>query len=384
MRGLRSSIVQNQSGMISFLVVMIMMVVITLIVLGFSQVTRSNQREALDRELSAQAYYAAESGVNATESAIQTDLQHGTPLNPKTSCANDYDGNPLPLLNTSGTIKYTCVLVNPTPQSLTQTNVAQGDSVVFPIHTTSTLSSLSFSWSASDSSQTGCITTPSSCASQSESYYPTAASWQYPFALLRVDLLQVPTTVDGLSLEQATDTLYLSPYGHYNGDVYDSAGNDLSASAGFSLPFGGTGTAFYGAGCEEGGTSGDCVTSGNPHCTTGECVVKVALPTIPVGTNYVYYVRITPLYQDASSITVSGELPGSPPTQATFQDAQAVIDVTGQDQDELQRVQAHMDIAGTTNDIPSYALSSTGDVCKTFSIAPGDSVPNSLSTLCSP
>src|ERR1700761_8288581 len=56
---------RDEQGMVSILVTMIMVIVISLIVIGFAEVSRRNQREALDNQLSTQAYYAAESGVNA-------------------------------------------------------------------------------------------------------------------------------------------------------------------------------------------------------------------------------------------------------------------------------------------------------------------------------
>jgi len=43
---------KNQTGLVSIMVTIIMMLVISLIVLGFATVTRRNTREALDRQLS--------------------------------------------------------------------------------------------------------------------------------------------------------------------------------------------------------------------------------------------------------------------------------------------------------------------------------------------
>src|SRR5581483_12189470 len=106
----------SQSGMASFLIVMIMMVVITLIILGFSQVTRRNEREALDRELSSQAFYAAESGVNVTTSKIAAYVKTNgyTTLPDKTTCPNAYDptavgGVGAAIPNLGSGVRYTCV-----------------------------------------------------------------------------------------------------------------------------------------------------------------------------------------------------------------------------------------------------------------------------------
>lgn len=45
-----------------FMITIVMMVVISLIVVGFTQVANRNRRQSLDRQLSTQAFYVAESG----------------------------------------------------------------------------------------------------------------------------------------------------------------------------------------------------------------------------------------------------------------------------------------------------------------------------------
>src|SRR5487761_1358632 len=60
----------SQAGIASITVTMIMMIVISLIVLSFAQIARREQRQSIDRQLSVQAYYAAESGANIARTAI--------------------------------------------------------------------------------------------------------------------------------------------------------------------------------------------------------------------------------------------------------------------------------------------------------------------------
>src|SRR5580698_3119973 len=97
----------NQTGLASFLVTLIMMIIISLVVLGFAQIARHEQREALDNQLSSAAYYAAESGVNDAVNAIQNDNYLG--LNPtgKSTCAPDAILNNNNLGNNSS---YSCLL----------------------------------------------------------------------------------------------------------------------------------------------------------------------------------------------------------------------------------------------------------------------------------
>ncbi len=71
---------QNESGLAAIAVTMIIMGIVTLIVVGFATLMRREQRQALDQQLSTQAFYAAESGVNATRAYIDglssTDIQN--------------------------------------------------------------------------------------------------------------------------------------------------------------------------------------------------------------------------------------------------------------------------------------------------------------------
>ncbi|HET6924792.1 MAG TPA: pilus assembly PilX N-terminal domain-containing protein, partial [Candidatus Saccharimonadales bacterium] len=69
----QQSIRGDERGMVSIMVTLVMIIVITLIVIGFAQVVRRNQRETLDRQLSTQAYYAAETGINDAYKAMFID-----------------------------------------------------------------------------------------------------------------------------------------------------------------------------------------------------------------------------------------------------------------------------------------------------------------------
>lgn len=54
----------SQKGFVSIIVSIIIMTILSLITIGFAQLMAREQRQALDRQLSSQAFYAAESGVN--------------------------------------------------------------------------------------------------------------------------------------------------------------------------------------------------------------------------------------------------------------------------------------------------------------------------------
>src|SRR4051794_27185754 len=110
----------GQAGLVSIIVTLIMMLVISLIVVGFAEITRRNGSEALERQLSTQAYYAAETGINDTLNGMQgptpaLDLTSAAAANYNTDCSAAISnlGNKN-VLSTAGTgVAYTCLLIDP-------------------------------------------------------------------------------------------------------------------------------------------------------------------------------------------------------------------------------------------------------------------------------
>jgi Tfp pilus assembly protein PilX len=332
---------QSQAGMVSFLIVMIMMVIITLIVLGFSQITRRNQRQALDRQLSSQAFYAAESGVNTTATTISSYVQANgfSSLPTKTSCGNDYSptgagGVGAPISNLGTAVRYTCVLVNPNPTTL-QYNPTQKGSTVIPIQSTGNLKSITFTWNV----QSGGNDTI--CTGANAQVFPTAAAWSCDYGVLHVDLVANPVT-NLSNLSGNTVSLLLTPLGVHSGAI--------------TLPsFGAASRAYIAS------ASG---------CDLGKCSVTVTLD----GTQSSYYARVTSMYRDAPNMLLSGVLAAG--GSATFSGAQAVVDTTGQAQDQLRRIQVRVDLGATADPstIPTSAIGSSGDICKRFTIFSSDTV----------
>ena len=59
-----SKLRKNEKGVISIIVTMVFIIVVGLIVLGFSEISRNQSRQTLDNQLSTASYYAAQSGIN--------------------------------------------------------------------------------------------------------------------------------------------------------------------------------------------------------------------------------------------------------------------------------------------------------------------------------
>jgi Tfp pilus assembly protein PilX len=354
----------DQRGMVSFMVTLIMILVITLIVLGFAQVARRNQREALDRQQSTQAYYAAESGVNTTADTIKAKLAANATLPTKTTCPNNYDGSSITDLSSG--VSYTCVLVDPTPSSLTYSDISKSSSTIALIQTATPLTDLNFTWAKAKGAATG------NCTGQQQYYLPASTAWTCGFGILRVDLVQVksPNINSADQLAANTVTLYLTPQGAHNGKLY---------SAGGMLDFGASTHAYYGSGCEY--TVQQLLSAGTtcpiaPVCSTS---CTVTFPLTPASKQY--YARITSLYNDAGTVTITGKEAGG---QAKFLNSQAVVDVTGKSQDVLRRIQVRLGISnsGSNSGLPLNALTSTNGICKQFTIAPGQTDGDAADDTC--
>ena len=328
--------------------------VITLTVIGFSQVARRNQREALDRQLSSQAFYAAESGVNVTKAIIANYVNASgfAGMNAKKSCATDY--KPTDVNGSNGTaitplladasggtaVGYTCVLVNPLPGSVVY-SVTKGGSAVAPLATSSAFQTLTFQWNPG--------TADTGCGGADPDAFPASDDWTCGFGVLRVDLVATNgnTNLTNADFDSKTVTIFMTPLGGHSGAV--------------TVPNYTANKAYV--------ASADCsaVTS---------CKATV---TLPVGGSSTYYARMTSMYRDAPNTIITGTTASG---AAAFSGSQAIVDVTGKSQDELRRIQVRVALTGTANSssIPLNAVASTNDICKHFAVSPTDNI--SPSTVC--
>lgn len=341
----------SNAGMVSFTVTIVMLLIITLITVGFTQVAQRNQREALDRQLSSQAFYAAESGVNAAVDKIRTDIKAGS-IKPQTTCGNDSSDYKPATLQTDPEVKVTCVMVDPSPENIrmTASQHVSRVAVIDPVDANEnpiTLGNLNIEWSPSEnggaSPQTGCLN-----------------GWLFPessgtcgYALLRVDLMQFQNlgTTNSDTMAQSTITLFNKPTSTGTG-VYNIASfTDVSTS---------------------GNQRGKIVQA---QCTAEKCRVSYQLPTTA---RYKYYARISTLYNDAPNVTVDGGTMASTSASynAYFANVQALIDSTGKAQDVLRRVQTRLPINITKGAAPTSAIQSGGGVCKKFTTSPSSFTNN--------
>jgi Tfp pilus assembly protein PilX len=320
----------NQQGMVSITVTMILMIVMSLIVIGFAQVSRRNQRESLDRQLSTQAFYAAESGINDTRKLITTAAGNGQEVPVKDSCSSNGNGFYQTLLNNSSLndaakVAYTCVLVNPAPKILEYSSV-NANGTIIPVISGSgaNFSTIKLTWK----SKVNTNNPANNCPTTVTNVFSSTTDWNCGYGVMRLDLVPVSGTLNPGTLQDTTSTV-------------------------FAVPFrsGGASTTAYAAGGRVMGVT----------CTNASCSL-----TITGLTGAEYYLRALSTYQDVA-LEVSGTTNAG--TSATLSGAQAIIDVTGRAQDVLRRIQVHLPLNGygSKNQLPDNAIESTDSLCKRFS-----------------
>jgi hypothetical protein len=333
---------RSEQGMVSIVTTMVLMVVISLIALGFAQISRRNQRESLDRQLSTQAFYAAETGINDARKVISDAVAAGTPISDKTTCdgtgvAGFYAGLN-PDIDTSLGVKYSCLLVDSAPTSLSYTDIGMAATVIPMISASGTpLDQVELHW---QSKETGGSPT-SGCPTVVANVFTPAPAWTCGYGVLRVDI--VPTdgssmTID--SLQRDTMTFFAVPF---------SSGGVNTVNYPTTVPASSTNTN----------------NRIGIQCDNTECSLTIGNLSASS-----YHLRVSSIYKDvALGKVVARDGTGA---QLRISGAQAVIDSTGRAQDVLRRIQVHVPLRSTSrNDLTDYAIETTGAICKRYSITTG-------------
>ncbi len=327
------SLRDNQEGLVAIIVTMLIMIILSLIVLGFAQLTRREQRQSLDRQLSTQAFYAAESGVNDAVKALSDNPGLLTASIPP-GCDGFKSAAGLTGQLDGTNVVYTCLIVDAVPSSLEFDSVDTNDSTSFPVASNngSVLSSITVSWQAKAYSSTF------DCAGLPSNLHPQGAP-ACPTGMLRLDI--VPTnTLNRSALMQKNKTLFLAPSSGGSTTVaYDTA------------------------------VSGDKITvTCNDGATPKACQATITLPT-GAGSSSEYYMHVRSIYA-ASAMTVSAnDSAGNP---AALKGVQILVDSTGRASDVLRRVQIRVPIDASIH--PGFAIQSTDTICKRLKINPGAAV----------
>lgn len=328
---------EHEAGIVSLVVTMVMMIVVTLLVLGFAEIARNEQRNTLDDQLSSQAYYAAESGINDVRAIMGTVISSGSSVASKTSCGSDSNYPLSGSVNASINAKYTCVLVDASPSVLSY-DIYTKSRVIPLISSGASFGSVTLTWTNTTGSTAGCYTSTSA-------NLPVYSTWGSGcgFPMLRVDLLDANSGMSRATWNGITSTMLLMPV------ISGSVSNNISLGAhGTITP---------------------------ARCTATSCSVVISSLN-----NATYYMRVNTIYQSSSHLTITNN-------GGKFLGAQAIIDSTGRAQDVLRRIRVSVDLTDANeHTIPSAGLVVRDSVCKRYATTngsfqvPSDSAPNDSAT----
>ena len=344
-----TSLKSKENGLVAIIITMILMIILGLITVGFARLVRREQTQALDRQLSTQAFYSAEAGVNDIVGQIRAnkvDLSQDY----DTTCNSVISSNGLsisPALDNSNNASYTCLLVDVSPTSLVYDIIDTASAVTIPVVAESgNISSISIYWQdTTGNTSLGCTSALGS--------FPPSANW--PAAcnagMIRMELVSTGSGVNRISLINNTLTAFLQP--------------QQNASAG---------TLGYNIASNNGATVyGNCSAVQQPR------MCKVIINSGLGGSSY--YLRLRSIYKP-NSVVVTASSGGGP---IEFLNAQAVIDSTGKANDVLRRISVRIPLdSGLGQGVPPFAIQSGDSICKKFSVAPGIATTPETDPACAP
>jgi Tfp pilus assembly protein PilX len=337
---------KKEQGFVSILVASLLIVILSLIVLGFNQIMLREQRQVLDRQLSSQAFYAAETAVNDVYEKLK---KNELPAAEKTTCdvtnwpSEGRNGR----INDSSGAAYTCITYDQTPASLIFSNgsISTQESKIFQIQnaTGGNIRSVTFEWSGEGSNKSILSNT---CANQE---LPPTMTNRVP--LLRVELTRLPLSTNAADTFNRQSLIDNTTYFY----LYPKSGCGTNA-----VSYG-----LYTATAQKGPLLDvNCSTSAAYACSFTLSDIDAANPSDR------YIARVKSIYNNADMrVTATGS------SGASFQflNAQVQVDATGKAGDVLRRINVSL---GSPNfPIPEYGLFSMDGICKDLQVAPAPADP---------
>ena len=340
---------KNESGLVAIIVASIIMVILSLVTLGFARIMQREQRQALDRSLSTQAFYAAESAINEVESSIKA----GTLTTDKTTCADDripptYTGD----VDAARNVSYSCLLIDQSPQSLEYSQLSTTDFKTIPIKSESgaQIAIINVAWddpTLPDSDAVGKpATTPvfMDCTAADPALPVSWPTTPKSPGMVQVDLIPVGAVLSRAGLINDTIHLYLYPCKTTNSvSSINYTDHSAAASKGKIVPV---------------------VCSATPAAgSSRDCSLSINLVSIPTAA---YYLRVRSIYK-SSGLTIRAF--DATLNQLPLVGAQVLVDSTGKVADVLRRVQVRLP-SYLSYAVPDYVIHTTDSICKLISVTP--------------
>jgi len=384
--------VNREDGFVSLFSTVFFMLLVTVITLGFIQITATEQQQALNNDLSSSAIASAQSGIEDGKRAV---LKFASLTNPAdratyyaqmtapnanscTSITGSQVGADLGISTTGNVVNnsqinqsYSCLTVNlNSPDYLSQSSADKSE--IVPLRAVGgNFSQIRVSWHLLSTSvgQDG-DGLPGATPGVAPYYaagpllYPQNSSATHPVgwgqlgfpAYLRVQLFGNPSSgaFDRAALTQRSRSVLLVP-----------AQNGATANTAINL----------GVADPNPGVFGDAeLTPRTIQCdpTPGSNLggyACTALLELPAGAAFAsnannYYLRLTPIY-GATHFRVAMVNNGA---DVSFDQVQPTIDVTGRAADVFRRLQARV-VVNSQSNYPEYAAEIANDICKNMQVS---------------
>lgn len=312
---------KNQSGMASIMFAIFMAIILTLLAIGFAVLSRNDQRQTLDRTLSNQANYAAESAINRIQNEYQTNINFvenndcDGRNNGMEGIINNLNKN-LHVNDNMEALDITCLTWASKLKMLWKSNLNSTPWVVPIIPETGTVDTLRLTWSPAESPSNSSPTTDEITAL-------TLANGNLP--TLR---LAAASTGDISNIS----VIFINP--------------GLSEGGG-ALAYGTGSGSIANSKCDDPSSSGDW-----------QCTIDLS-----IGANWNNgRLSITSL-NGSSNVSIQAL---SASSVATLTKAQAKVDATAKSQDVIRRLVAYVSLTRTTWR-PSFVVSADG-LCKNYRV----------------
>jgi hypothetical protein len=318
---------RGQEGMASIISALIIVILLSLISIGFAKIMSRSLENSVNSHLASAADYAAQSGINDAMAYI-----NANGVQPVTSCnaLNGSGGPPKSIkFQLSGDTKYTCILISPSSPNLLDTIKPYTSSVEI----VQGASRLTLSWQSPDDRF--------SLLPKSGGKFLDETTWHQPYPpsdkgyapVLRVTLYPLDSFGDMAGVQGQSETYFLYPTSDGSTDpIVFGAGSD--------------GLTKY-------------IKCGNDSADY-QCNATIT----GFSSRTKFYVRLTPLYDKADTRIEGTDETGK---QTQFS-SQITVDVTAQSGGATKRLQVRL--SKTPPEIPEYALRTTNLLCKRLTVAP--------------
>jgi Tfp pilus assembly protein PilX len=359
----------DESGFASIIIAMVLILVLSLMTVGFVTLMSREQLSALDKQLSSQAYYAAESGINDATAAINAGYngnktfcgpygQNGDPTvansnlsvnaaNAATEFLAASNSNSVGI-NNSTAASYTCLLINQDPQFITLNPTVSWPPKVTELvgllnGNQTQINSININWKAQSypNNQVKFFSAPTSC--DNSPVFPPSGDTTDGVGytgIVEAEIIPVSYPITRNSLIQDAYTAYLCP------SMLGVSSKTYSAGAG---------------GINTG--SGDVI---DGDCnTTNYCNAQIN--GLSIARTSIVFVVLQSIYA-ASTVQLTAYDNNSPANQLDLGGAAVLIDSTGKAQDVLRRVEVESPI-NANYDIPG-GTAAIDSICKDLNVWP--------------